>query len=162
MRGPAGAALLLALAVAGCDLVAGARAPGGVAALAPGHRYCPGASVAAVVSRVNAARRRAGVRPLVADARLARIARGRSAAMAARRTLSHRGWSRALREAGVTGAVIGENVAYSYTTAAAVMRSWLGSAGHRANILLPRFRRIGVGCVIDGAGRRWWTQDFEG
>lgn len=154
--------LALATVVAGCGGVAGGRAPGGTAPLAPGHRACSAASIAAVVSQVNATRRRAGVNPLVVDARLARVARGRSAAMAARQRLSHLGWERGLREAGTRSDVIGENVAYNYATAADVMRSWLTSAGHRANIVSPMFRRIGVGCVIDADGRRWWAQDFEG
>ena len=58
--------------------------------------------------------------------------------------------------------VLGENVACNYGTASGVMRGWLTSAGHRANIVSAKFRRIGVGCVIDADGRRWWTQDFEG
>ena len=36
------------------------------------------------------------------------------------------------------------------------------SPGHRANILHPVSKRIGVGCVIDERGHRWWTQDFAG
>jgi uncharacterized protein YkwD len=153
--------LLVAAMVAGCTAMAG-RAPGGSAPLAAGHRGCPEASTAAVVSEVNAARRRAKLGPLATDARLARVARGRSAAMAARGKLSHRGWERALREGGVKGDYLAENVAYNYPTASAVVRSWLTSRGHRANILSPKFRRIGVGCVIDADGRRWWTQEFEG
>jgi uncharacterized protein YkwD len=36
------------------------------------------------------------------------------------------------------------------------------SPGHRANILRGDFKRIGVGCVVDERGHRWWTQDFAG
>jgi uncharacterized protein YkwD len=115
-----------------------------------------------VVEQVNATRRHAGLRPLATDDRLSWIARQRSAAMAADQELSHRGWDRALREGGVRGRIIGENVAANYDTAASVMRTWLASSGHRANIVDPRYRRIGVGCVVDPHGQRWWTQVFEG
>jgi len=38
-----------------------------------------------------------------------------------------------------------ENVAAGHATAAATMAQWMGSAGHRANILHPGMREIGVG-----------------
>jgi uncharacterized protein YkwD len=115
-----------------------------------------------VVELVNQARRRGRLRMLGDDAYLARFATSRSAAMAADRRLSHSGWERALRRAGLTDDVLGENVAYNYDTPEAVMSGWLKSDGHRENILRPVFKRIGVGCVIDPRGRRWWTQDFAG
>ncbi len=54
----------------------------------------------------------------------------------------------------------GENIAYGYTTAAAVMNAWLNSSGHRANIENPSFRTIGVGVARNGSGPRYWTQNF--
>src|SRR3712207_4758876 len=39
----------------------------------------------------------------------------------------------------------GENIAYGYATADAVMQAWLASPGHRANIENAGFRAIGVG-----------------
>ena len=91
-----------------------------------------------------------------------RAADNRSAAMAAESRLSHRGWDAALRKAGLTDDALGENVAYNYATPEAVMRGWMQSPGHRANILRPDFKRIGIGCVVDARGHRWWTQDFAG
>lgn len=160
----AAAALLVALApgVAGCSARPGSSDAGAAAPLAAGQRECPHAAASEVVSKVNAARRKADLGPLQDDRRLARAAGARAASMAARGQLSHRGWKRALRQAGVGGRVLGENVAYDYPSAAAVMQGWLASPGHRRNIMSPRFRRIGVGCVIDAEGRRWWTQSFEG
>ena len=90
----------------------------------------------------------------IAATLLAAAARARG--MAAEHRLSHDDW-----DAVVHGnATAGENIAYNYPTADAVMRGWLASSGHRANILRPAFRRIGVGCAVDGSGKRWWTQAF--
>lgn len=43
---------------------------------------------------------------------------------------------------------IGENIAWgggSLGTHRAIVRAWMRSAGHRANLLNPRFRDVGVG-----------------
>lgn len=127
----------------------------------PAHP-CPAADADGVVRLVNDARRRAGLRPLGSDPNLARIAGTRSARMAAERRLSHQGWERTLRAAGLRDDQLGENVAYNYGSAIAVMEGWMESDGHRANILRRDFKRIGVGCVVDERGHRWWTQDFAG
>ncbi len=128
---------------------------------APSARDCPASAIRSVVAGVNAARRRARLHALVADARLARAARARSKTMAARNRLSHSGWEPVVRGGDDTvNGSIGENVAYNYPTAEAVMRGWLASPGHRANILHASFHRIGVGCIVDATGTRWWTQDF--
>jgi uncharacterized protein YkwD len=125
-------------------------------------RLCPATDTSGVVQRVNDVRRRAGLRSLASDPRLAHIATERSAAMAAVRRLSHSGWERALRGSGLRDDQLGENVAYNFANPDTVMDGWMQSAGHRANILRPSFTRIGVGCVIDERGHRWWTQDFAG
>ncbi len=59
-----------------------------------------------------------------------------------------------------TSAGWGENIAYGYTTADAVMQGWLNSAGHRANIEGASFRAIGVGAAASSTGRLYWTQEF--
>lgn len=161
MTAPMGGLALAAL-MAGCALGSGDRAHATTPALAAGHRSCPAAEASAVVRLVNDVRHRAGLRLLGTDTHLARFAAARSAAMADDRRLSHEGWERGLRKAGLADDALGENVAYNYVTPKAVMEGWMRSPGHRANILRPAFKRIGVGCVIDGRGHRWWTQDFAG
>jgi uncharacterized protein YkwD len=54
----------------------------------------------------------------------------------------------------------GENVAAAGTLRR-VRKLWMGSAGHRANILNPRFRRIGIG-VKRARGLVWVTAIFYG
>lgn len=156
--------LLLAALATGCSLDAGthAHATTTATALARGHQPCPPEDASAVVRLVNDVRKRSGLRLLGTDTYLARFAGTRSAAMAAESRLSHRGWESALRKAGLVDDTLGENVAYNYATPDAVMGGWMRSPGHRANILRPDFKRIGVGCVVDARGHRWWTQDFAG
>jgi uncharacterized protein YkwD len=155
--------LLLAIITAGCGLGAGTRAHATTTGpLAKGHRLCSPEDVSAVIEIVNGIRRRNGLRLLGTDTHLARFASTRSAAMAAESRLSHGGWDRALRKSGLVDDQLGENVAYNYDTPDEVMRGWMRSPGHRANILRPAFKRIGVGCVVDARGHRWWTQDFAG
>ncbi len=121
-----------------------------------GTRNCPSSMIRAVVARANEARRHAHLRSLVADESLTRAAGARARTMAAERQLSHDGWDSVVHG----DATAGENIAYNYPTADAVMRGWLASPGHRANILRAAYRRIGVGCVVDPSGKRWWSQAF--
>jgi uncharacterized protein YkwD len=75
-----------------------------------------------------------------------------------------------------------ENIAAGNSTAEATMAQWMGSSGHRANILSTTFRELGVGygfdsadssnvrldnnrdCVADSFGNgpyfHYWTQNF--
>lgn len=54
----------------------------------------------------------------------------------------------------------GENVAYGYADAAAVMGGWMGSPSHRENILNCRYTYIGVGLSYSADGTPYWTQQF--
>lgn len=55
-----------------------------------------------------------------------------------------------------------ENIARGYPTPAAVMAGWMGSSGHRKNILNCGLRAIGVGAARAVNGELYWTQDFGG
>jgi uncharacterized protein YkwD len=56
----------------------------------------------------------------------------------------------------------GENIAYGYPTPGALVRAWMHSAGHRANILSRHFHRIGVSGWRATNGTTYATQDFVG
>lgn len=56
--------------------------------------------------------------------------------------------------------LVGENVAYGFTTARAVLRAWMNSPGHRRNILKCRFKHIGIGLAYAQDGTPHWTQNF--
>jgi uncharacterized protein YkwD len=64
----------------------------------------------------------------------------------------------ALAEHGVACAACGENIASGQATPAQVMAAWMGSPGHRANIL-GNYNRLGVG-VYEKNGRLHWAQMF--
>src|SRR5262249_19638745 len=113
-----------------------------------GPQACPASVRAAVVARVNAERRAAALRPLASDPGLGRAARERAGAMASANRLSHSGWQSAIHRHD-TASNIGENVAFNYPSADAVVDAWMRSPGHRANMLGRSFHRIGVGCTVD-------------
>jgi uncharacterized YkwD family protein len=54
---------------------------------------------------------------------------------------------------------MGENIAKGFSSAEQVVNSWMNSPGHRANILNPNYKQIGVGHVSNGG---IWTQIFVG
>ena len=69
------------------------------------------------------------------------------------------GW--ALWGAVGTGGSKAENIAAGYRSPEAVVSGWMNSAGHRANILNPSFKYMGVGCSYSNLGYGiYWTQQF--
>lgn len=60
----------------------------------------------------------------------------------------------------------GENIAGGQATPEEVMKSWLGSAGHKANILSPEYTKMGLGYSNSGCGAgsysHYWAQEFVG
>lgn len=55
---------------------------------------------------------------------------------------------------------IGENIAAGQGSTASACDSWMGSAGHRANILNQEFTHIGAGFASGGPYRRYYVQVF--
>lgn len=116
-----------------------------------------------VVTLVNQERAKAGCGAVTINSQLTTAAQLHSEDQAAHQKMSHDGsdgsdFVTRAKRAGYQYA-IGENVAYGYETAAAVMEGWMNSPGHRANILNCDAKAIGVG-VATGGGRLYWTQDF--
>jgi uncharacterized protein YkwD len=66
------------------------------------------------------------------------------------------------------GRVVGENLAWcsSWIRVGAVIKAWLASPGHRANLLRPGFRRVGIAVAVgplEGVrNSRIVTVDFAG
>jgi uncharacterized protein YkwD len=124
---------------------------------------------ASVLSVVNEVRAGHGLRQLAVDTRLVRVARGHTATVLRTDVLTHGAMADRLRRSGARGPRFGENLAWGVgrrATAAAVVRSWLASPGHRANLLRPGYRRIGIGALTGRfAGHRGATVvtvDFAG
>ena len=63
-------------------------------------------------------------------------------------------------KAGYRWSIAGENIAKGQATPADVMRGWMKSPGHAANVLNCGFRNIGIGVAADTDGSLLWTQDF--
>lgn len=155
-----------ALRAAGTDKEKDKDTAGGSA----GSRQGSGGASAQVTSAENEVVRLANLerakRPcpaLRADSRLRTAARRHSADMEARDYFSHTApdgstFVERARAAGY-GSPGAENIARGQPTAAAVMRGWMVSPGHRANILNCSLTTIGTG-VEFGAGGPWWTQVF--
>ncbi|MCP9993813.1 CAP domain-containing protein [Streptomyces albogriseolus] len=124
-------------------------------------------TVAEVVELTNRERTRAGLRPLSRDPLLATAAQAHSADMVARDFYAHtapdgsKPWDRAAA-AGSRCRTVGENIACGQRSAAEVVRGWMNSPGHRANILKPEFTHIGVGFAGGGRAGTYWTQLFGG
>ena len=66
----------------------------------------------------------------------------------------------ALDECNVVYRTAGENIAAGQTTPAEVVRGWMDSPGHRANIENNNFGHLGVGLAMDSNGRLYWAQFF--
>ncbi len=63
-------------------------------------------------------------------------------------------------EFGYDYAAIGENLAAGQSTPAEAMAGWMGSPGHRDNILSPNFMELGVSVRTGGEFRTYWVQEF--
>ncbi len=57
---------------------------------------------------------------------------------------------------------VAENIGYGNVTADALMKTWMASAHHRANILNPRLGYLGVGAARSKSGHWYAVQDFLG
>ena len=117
---------------------------------------------AEVVRLVNAEREKYGLSELESDSFVQSAAQVR--AKESEISFSHtrpdgRSCFTALSEAGVTYSGAGENIAYGQKTPAEVVKAWMDSPGHRANILNKNFTRIGVGYYKSG-NTIYWSQFF--
>jgi uncharacterized protein YkwD len=123
------------------------------------------AAEAAVFMIVNQERANAGCAPLTVDSRLTTAARRHSADMAQRGYFDHTTpegveFATRITQAGYRWSTAGENIAKGQPTAASVMKAWMNSKGHRANILNCKYRNIGIGLAYSPRREPVWTQDF--
>ena len=115
-----------------------------------------------VLDLVNAERAKYGLHPLVmGDANLTAAAQKRAEEIAT--VNSHvrpdgSKWYTVLKEYNVTDAAAGENAAWGSVSPEEVVNAWMNSAGHRANILDPEARAMGVGYYYNSSsswGHQW-------
>lgn len=116
-----------------------------------------------VVTLVNKERKKAGLSPVTVNKKIEAAAAVRAKEI--KSSFSHTrpdgsNFATALKEQGVSYRGSGENIAWGQKTADEVMKGWMNSSGHRANILNKNFTSIGVGCYEDSRGVKYWTQLF--
>jgi uncharacterized protein YkwD len=134
--------------------------------------------VRATLCVLNAERDRHGLRPLRLNKRLSRAARRHARDMARRKYFAHDSLNgssfvdRIRRTGYLHGARswwVGENLAWGTqdrSAPRAITKMWMNSPGHRANILSPSFREVGIGLSLGapvkgrGAPAATYATDF--
>ena len=101
-----------------------------------------------IVDLTNAERARNNLPALVIDAGLMATARQHCNWMTTNRQLMH------------ANIGVAENIAMGQPSSQEVVRCWMNSSGHRANILNSGHHRIGVAAYSTPEGTIYWCQQF--
>ncbi len=122
---------------------------------------------AEVLNLVNKERNKVGLPSLKLDSQLNNLARLKAEDMAKKGYFSHNSPTYGsafdmMHEYGVSYKTAGENIAKGQKSSESVMRAWMNSSGHRANILGSGYTRLGVGYATDSKGNTYWVQMFVG
>jgi uncharacterized protein YkwD len=125
-----------------------AREPSIGGGAVPSEGLSLSAAESAAIARTNSARARAGLPPLSVDPQLMQSARSHARRMAGSRSLTH-------------GSGVTENIGMGQTTASEAVADWMGSSGHRANILGSGHTRIGIAVAHAADGTPYWCQQFR-
>lgn len=119
-----------------------------------------------VVALVNRERSIRGMPPLAVKAGLSWVSTKRSVDMIQRNYFAHVDPSGHdayyyLRQNYIRYSTAGENIAYGQQSPEEVVTAWMNSPGHRANILNPSYKHIGVGIARAMDNQKYWTQIFS-
>lgn len=122
-----------------------------------------------LLGAVNQVRAANNLRPLKVDAKLLVTARNYSETMIQQNVFTHGGFAERVADSGAQGPAFGENLAWGtgpYASARTIVRMWMNSPGHRANLLRPGWTRIGIGARVGNflgySGATVITADFAG
>ncbi|XZN89893.1 MAG: CAP domain-containing protein [Microcoleus sp.] len=124
-----------------------------------------------VLELTNIERTKFGLSPLTFNAQLLNAAANHTENMALQDFFSHTGKDGSsigsrITATGYKFSAAAENIAAGSSTPEQVVASWMNSAGHRANILDPKLKEIGIGYYFlanDTGTENWnhyWTQVF--
>src|SRR4051794_3880010 len=139
--------LLVGLGVGPADAAVDARSAAG--------KYARQAFTATNVNREHN-----GLKALKPSDCLKHAAVRQAKAMAAREEIFHQDLGVLLRKCGLSTA--GENVAYGYPSGRSIVNDgWMNSDGHRANILNPSFRLMGI-AARKGHDGSWYVSQVFG
>ena len=115
-----------------------------------------------IIKLVNEHRVSQGLPPLIEDEICSSVATEHSINMATGITkFGHKGFDARTEAISIALSLkkIGENVAFGQPSPEEVMKSWINSKSHRANIE-GDFTHIGVGTAEDSGGTKYFTQIF--
>ena len=122
-----------------------------------------------VLAAVNSTRAAHGLQPLRLDSTLRNAARSHSIDMLRHNYFAHGNFAGRMVAFHIQGLTAGENLAWGtgpYGRAGTIVREWLASPEHRANLLRPGYIRIGIGLVrgsfLGTGGATVVTADFAG
>lgn len=115
-----------------------------------------------VIKLVNEERAKVNIEPLQLDEELMKLSKLKAEDMSKNGYFDHTSPTygsvgKMAKDNKIDFSTIGENIAQGYTTSEEVVAGWMNSPGHKANILNPDFKYIGVG--ITGT---FWSQIFKG
>lgn len=118
-----------------------------------------------VIQLTNQERAKNGLKALTPNWELSRVARFKAVDMRDKNYFSHTSPTYGdpftmMKNFGIAYRSAGENIAAGQTTAQEVVRAWMNSQGHRANILSTNYTQIGVGYSKGGTQRFYWVQMF--
>jgi uncharacterized protein YkwD len=126
-------------------------------------------AVTSLLQAVNHTRAAHGLEPLRLDSTLVRAARSHSSEMLRDNVFTHGDFHGRMVSFHVRGPAAGENLAWgngTYAEASSIVAEWLASPEHRANLLHPGWRRIGIGLArgtfMGNGGATVVTADFAG
>ena len=105
-----------------------------------------------VLTAVNKARAGAGCSAVTVNAKLVAAAKGHAKAMAEQNFFGHASknggkFSGRIKAQGYRFSKVAENIGAGQSSAAGIMQDWLGSAGHRKNILDCDLTETGIAVV---------------
>ncbi|WP_460851637.1 CAP domain-containing protein [Nocardioides montaniterrae] len=110
------------------------------------------------LGRTNTVRANHGLHTLQRTDCLGRFAWAQAKAMASQRRMFHQSLTPIMSTCHLR--LAGENVAYGYWSGRQVVRAWMRSPEHRANILKPGYRQIAIGAVRGSNGLWYVSQVF--
>ena len=125
-----------------------------------------------VIERINVRRDRKGLRPLLLDPRVAKVARARSQDMIDRDYFSHQDpdgkYARQhLERARIRFSRVSEIIAWNGASdllagADEVVRMWMGDAVHRHEVMSTTHNYLGAGVATDGRTVKWTVISITG
>ena len=153
------------LLLADCTIPMASAAPSRATPPPVAGKY--GATESRIFDLINAQPRRQGLRPLVYNPQLDRMAKIQAENMARYQKMAHVIPEASLPSLGDRARYVGyvygrlaENVALGYPNAETVVEGWMNSSGHRRNILDGEVVETGVGIARSAAGGLYYCQVF--